>query len=810
MKRAVAIAFIGACVGCSSLAPAPPEFECVGNDDNNDCAEGFVCELGLCRDASDFPPLAYIGVDVQEVAGGQAQFRVELAGCDEEILSTGSAVQVLSLPRAELARTLSLGVFNELIDADGNQRPIDATFTVTQPSRFNRDTVRRQVTYAIPEDSDDTEIAIPWPRYFVDNALPDFLSADGYIQWQIQPLPVEDTPARAARYHMLAPPITDKERPCAIDLDCCPAGETCDAEDVRNACVPSEGACRVAFDDSVTYRYPYPDACDRQIRGRVIVVDESLQELERLPGASVTLRHVDAPRERLGVPQLDSLPIEERPSQCTRDNQCAAGLICNEQTEQCELPLDGLTAWSGSVPLEADPGTEGSFSARTFTYCEGLPTNAPLTRPFEVTVTPPQEGLPSVVLHAEVAFDPIQGGQKPSADFARDLCVPQWGTAQTVTLALDGNARDLLEGYTCCDVDCLPRTEAEAQAEAPPEPRAACSGASSGAAPTYRIEAPLTLPAQTSLAWNDETSPCLPLVFGSLRRTGACETVDQTGAVAPSCDVLLPEPDDEGSRVFSVRLETPTGSVLGSVDTTLSLVSEGGTREVNVELPPRSLLRGHVRLPESLCDPEVDGRDCGSPGAQVLAERLRMSGETVDNTPGPYFHQVSTFYDPTADPDARAGAYVLPLDPGVWVVTALPNSTSPGGPAKLLLVDLRNAPTEAEQDLVLDEGILVTLDVGTFDRRSQVIPLDTGSWLLDTEEPLRHPDRLDRVSPLDLVDLGSADECLVRPDATTTPGCRIRRLIGGSPLPPTQLGQVRFTARDLDSGAAVVCSQSAP
>ncbi|MEM6295248.1 MAG: hypothetical protein AAGA54_28510 [Myxococcota bacterium] len=811
LRQTALLAVAALCGACSSLAPKPPEVECTGVDDVAECGEGFACESGICRDASNRPPIAHIGFDVQEVASGQAQFRVEFAGCDQEVESTGNAIKVLSLPRAQVARRLFLGVFDP-DDTQGTPQPLDATFTLSQPSRFNREGLRRQVTYALGEEAELDTLEVTWPRYFADNSLPSFLGADGYLLWQTQPAPVDDAPAAALRYQLVAPPVVLEDvqaRSCSDDRDCC-EDEGCDAEDVINACIPSQGQCRSAFDDLVTYTYNYERACDRQIRGTVVAVQDDLETARALPGSSVTVRHADAPADTpLSLARLEE-PVADPPSQCDDDEDCVEGLVCNRDTEQCELPLAGLTAWSGTVPAEPDPGAEGLFDARTFTYCAGQPTGEPLTRSFDVTVTPPEdEDLPTVVLRADVVFDPVQAGQTPPANFPKNLCVPEVGPSQALTLRLDGPARTLIDAYTCCDVDCLPRTEDDASGE-PPEPRTACGGAGSGTAPTYRVETPLQLAPELIAAWNAEDSPCLQFGFlddgsvGFLRRSATCETLDASGTAQPQCDLSLPAPADATARTYAVRIETPTGSVLGSLDTSIEVSLADGPLDVGLDLPPRTIVQGRVRLGDDVCDPlsEQDA-DCGSPGAQVLAERLRMSTETTDNTPGPYFHQVATYLDPTASVGGRDGAYALPLDPGVWVITALPDAGTPGGPAAFQILDLREGPETFDVDLTLQEGTLVTLDVQSFDRRAQVIPLDIGSWF-DSE--LVHPDRVDETGQARLVDLGARGECLAREgDSLAATGCRIRRLIGGTALPPTQVGQVRFTARDLDTEAGVIC-----
>jgi len=798
---------LAAAMGCSTLAPKAPEVECTTNEE---CVErlgvGFVCAVDVCRDGSNVPPIEYIGLDVQEVLGGQTRFRAEVAGCDAEVIDddTSNGVQVLSVPRREVAQRLRLAAYNELPPDTGAPSVVPSTFTVSQDSRFAREAQERQVTYDPEDPSTDPTVELSWPRYTVDNDLPSALADGGYLLWETQPLSDEDSTPRALRYQFITPPVSlgEGEAPCLTDLDCCPQGETCDPDDVRNACVTTLGECRHPFDDTAvyTYTYVYNEGCDRELNGRVVTVNDNLDVLGPMRGAGIVLRHADTEGEDpLTLTRLDDPSLAEREPECSPSVPCPDGLVCNETTEQCDLPLPGLTAWTGTVPTEADDGVAGNFEARVYIYCDAFPTTT-TTRSFDATITPPDElGAPSVTLHIDAVFDPVQPGGNSPADYSGDLCVPTIGAQEDITLALSGAPRSLLPGYTCCDIDCLPRTADDAES-GPPEASSQCSGATSGSTPVFRAETPLILDDEVLTRWNADDSPCVPVrpdendAVGVLRRSGSCGTTSMTGTPeddALQCNLQLPANSAEGARTYDLRIETPTGSVSGSVDTNIDVAAEPGTTIYDIALPDRIMVRGRVVVGDCDEDGEADG-DCGSPGAQVLAERLRMAGETVANTPGPYFHQVPTFYDPTAADGERDGSYVLPLDPGVWIVTALPDSGTDGGPAHLSLLDLRTGATQREKNFELEPGILVTIDVSSFDRRSAIIPLDTGSWALETDDQLTHPDRMGQ--PDEVLDLGAPGECL---SADATIGCRIRRLVAGSSLPPSQIGQVRFTTRDL-------------
>src|SRR5690606_32841005 len=167
-------------------------------------------------------------------------------------------------------------------------------------------------------------------------------------------------------------------------------------------------------------------------------------------------------------------------------------------------------------------------------------------------------------------------------------------------------------------------------------------------------------------------------------------------------------------------------------------------------LAPRVLVTGVVDVDQVICGRRDPGEDCAAREAVVMAERLRMPDEPDGSVPGPYFHAVSTFYDPVAK---RDGAFVLPLDPGgVYVVTAVPAAGAEGGPAGYTLVDLRaDAPTPLEPlRLVLEDGVVVTLRLEQFESRTTVTPMDRGSYLVPGRTLQLEP----TAPPIDLNEIG--------------------------------------------------------
>ncbi|MCH9686570.1 MAG: hypothetical protein K0V04_34375, partial [Deltaproteobacteria bacterium] len=219
---------------------------------------------------------------------------------------------------------------------------------------------------------------------------------------------------------------------------------------------------------------------------------------------------------------------------------------------------------------------------------------------------------------------------------------------------------------------------------------------------------------------------------------------------------------------------------------------------------------GVVDVDDTICARREAGAGCAAREAIVLAERLRMPEDPVD-TPGPYFHSVTTHYDPIV---GRDGAFVLPLDPGgVYVITALPAAGAEGGPSAFSLLDLRGGipadPTPLR--LILEDGVVVTLALDQFDQRTSVVPIDRGSYLVDGEQ-LLHPGRLSMPDPVDLfIDLNREGECWT-PGDDARQGCQIRRLIPpGSSVARSQVGVVRFTARRSDqAGCPLRCPQPVP
>jgi hypothetical protein len=240
--------------------------------------------------------------------------------------------------------------------------------------------------------------------------------------------------------------------------------------------------------------------------------------------------------------------------------------------------------------------------------------------------------------------------------------------------------------------------------------------------------------------------------------------------------------------------------VLASGDFVIELGPQPPPRQT-LTLSPRVLVTGVVDVDDPVCARRPTGEDCAAREAVVLAERLRLPEEADGSVPGPYLHDVTTYYDPVA---GRDGAFVLPLDPGgVYVVTALPLAGAEGGPAGYTLIDLRGEVTLEPLRLVLEDGVVVTLRLDQFDQRTTVIPLDRGSHLAPGKL-LQLPGTDD---PIDLDEIGA---CWT-PANEGPQGCKIRRLIPpGYDLVRSQVGVVRFTARRSDAAQCAAHCPTSP
>lgn len=818
-RASLLLCVLGGLLSCSTGVSTSRQREC---GPTRPCEPGFICSEALtCVDARLDPPRLFLAFDVQErgLAGSTPEFRVEVAGCDREVelesLESGGRRRQIPIDRTRVAQTFLLSAQTEI--EPGMDGPIASSFKLSQPSRFFRNPLITDVTRRYAPESGGASpapVAIDWARHHPDDAaLSSTLGPGGYVLWTLSPDAVAPFAAPASRYEMLVPPSWTSE-PCVSDLQCCAEG----ACTVRGACLSTWGFCRpLPVSDSTPARFEFRSAydgyCDRGLSGKVTLLEDPTVPIG---GATVSIRHADLEdsacmaeevQNPLTLAPLDpvgfSVPTDDQaPDHCLDDSECASGQLCSPALERCVLKLDGMAAGNAST-ARTDPDNEvtdgGTFTARVYTYCEDRRTQRNC-RGYALTVTPPSDSvLPAINFEVEGQHDAFNPDTHPSAAIRNDLCIPDWGSPYTlpvlptgdpVVLAGAGTARP----YACCDVSCLPAT-AEDAASGAPIPRNSCSGRSAAGTPVIRFETTLQYTDALKDAWEDETRQChAPAVgddqiIGSLRRTADCPSDNAL------CSVRIATGTSDDPRLYTVRVEAPSGSLLGSVALTFDatdLASQEEPPQFSIPLPRRALVRGVVRLSSDLCAGDADNLDCDVENALVLAERLRRAGETEANTPGPYFHQVQTHFDPDTQ---TPGAFVLPLDPGTYIITALPGPRSEGGPARLQLFEIREDTDLGE--LILEPGLAVTVYASAFDRDAQITPFDTGSWIATR---LTHPERAGG-----LVDLNAPGECLVDTSADSLrAGCSIRRLLAVASQSLTQVQEIQFTARN--SPNASLCS----
>jgi hypothetical protein len=782
---------------CSTVAPAPETAECSADTDC-DTVAGEVCapDTRVCVPGSAVPPRRDLAFDIQEPQG----FRVEVDGCDCEV-TPDTANNTLGIRRSDLAQTFQLAIYREPGTDPAMATPADvlpASIQLSATTRFSAGPVPPVIAYPSTEGDPENQVLVPtearWPRYHPYDALPDQLADGGIVAWRSVP-----TSTAAPVWRLLRPLQTNPNKPCEQLEDGSWNDEVCiDLQSSipdPNFCLPGVGECTTIGDPHFAYSFNYDASCDRELHGNVVRVDG--MTLARIDGESVhdatlILRHLDTEAEdRLGTFALEPENPADRDHECNEhdrddpddDTGCVLpDEICDPGTRQCVLALAGRTA------ANATTDAAGKFSTQVYDYCEYETANLSLTRSFALTVTP-IDATPSVDFTFDVPFAPLEDDLPRPTAVPADLCIPDWGIPTTATVTLHGEPvtviGDAKQGYDCCDVSCLPATAEDAAATTELPSADSCDGGTGNGRPSAIVDTPLRDVLDPEV-W--EAAGCLPPLRGDDDRIGGIRSAPID--CEESCVLTgLAAGRDGGARDYTLRVEMPVGSFYRSKSYALPIDASSATTPQTIELEPRVLVRGHVLLDEDSCDAAApaDG-DCGSEGAVVFAERLRMPSDDPGITFAPYFHQVPTFYDPLA---GQRGEYVLPLDPGTYLLTALPVGSSAGGPAKIEVLEVPDGP-DIQHDLLLERGVIVTLDLGaSFDRSTQVVPLDRGSW-----RSLAHPGRVGDPTK-STVDLNALGECM---SATGDGRCRIRRLIAGTSITGSQLGQVRFIARS-DPGA---------
>lgn len=404
----------------------------------------------------------------------------------------------------------------------------------------------------------------------------------------------------------------------------------------------------------------------------------------------------------LGV-ELDELPA------CTETSECSTGHACALPAGRCVLNLFDTQA-SRDAPSDPD----GNVLVPIYNYCEGALITS---RELRVEVTPPEgSGLPTMQYYVSQPFAMVAVDSPVTDLMPGDLCMPAWAAPGEIALSYTGAPVKLLETtngeYVCCTDTCLP-TVLEDKA---PSTATECA------------EIPLTLELQAQMPAPDEDvwdeDGCLLPIDGS---PGTYSATKECGM--GECSVLASSGDtgeEATGLAYRAKLVSPVGSVFRSQ--TIDVVLEAGMVEFEaVELKPRVVLRGTVT-----CDPQL-GENCVPEDVAVVAERIRQDGD--GDPPPPYFF-------PTAS--LPNGDFTLLLDPGVYVVTAIPDRGSLAGPGEYRVLDLRSGSAIVDtvagvpiadistNPMVLKGGVPVVLRLRDFAPGGRVEPIDLGSWKYQT------------------------------------------------------------------------------
>jgi hypothetical protein len=725
--------------GCSTVADEPPP-EC---EENQDCGEGLICSIAqgsICVPEVQ-PPRANLGFDIRE---NFDEFRIELHGCDPEVSLEPGGSEVRVRSRDRLAREFEFSVrtrrdvetcetceVGSICDPDALTctSPVEADLELGQNSRFGLDRLVGRLG----------KYTIPIDPPLPEGELPPAVA----MVW-----PQYDSEDASAHW--------------ATQLEITPLSMPMGAARATLRRVIA-GTVEGAFELVSTHR------CQRNLFGDNASV--RLSTGAEVVGADVEFLYdesIAAPSTVIGPPQT-----------CSDDVPCPLGWACSD-LGTCALDLTNVSI--GKTTTVEDLQID-FLPVPLYTYCEGIPSPAddPLVLELFVRVLPPVEmGLPQVVYRIDQPFpDPVTPASSHSVPLAGTLCLPPWQPPHTIGFSVVGEPVELadteLGAYRCCSTDCLP-TQATDVEPIPPPDVDTCTGFDRVQFNTLWFlddeddEDDVTL-------WGIACGGTQPTTNSDGANGRYSRVPELTNCIDTPCTVDLTHGEDgEVGRLYDVAILQPQGSVFRSRRE--QVIVEANTLEFSpFELEPRVLLRGSIA-----CEAE-SGDDCNFANAVVAVERLRVATDET-NPLGPFF------FEGTSD---AAGSFVLPVEPGVYVITAYPAIGQPGGPAPLQILDLRSdsamvetpaggPPTATlDQPLELDEGVLVRALLKDFDVNTGVVPLDVGSW---TSDPA-----------FEGFDLNSTATCYGNPD-TAAQGCLIRKLRPTNTSISLLLSkQFQFTAR---------------
>lgn len=776
---------------CSTLAEVEPVSSCVSDDECNAKIPGQVCGGGICYDAS-LPPRAAIGLDVLG-SGLDSSLRVELRGDDTSTLRIDRTPVRYSVSlddrkldnekivpgvRDQLQITLS-----ETYNSGDKDRTIAlaGNLTLSQASRLGRDAVVSNplrfelVDPMTMQALEDPLISVPWARYDRDK--------DG-----------NDTPLLLA--------ITADD---GLDPDT-------NIQVYRGLVYRQLVRPQLPGVGTHTFAMRTRRECHRKIHGTLRLTDGGVPPSP----ADISFRHArrdpDAgaicdPAPESGTPAvcspqtiaaLDSLPEcitgndcprpygchtsgDSKRCGCDSDDECPLGQVCELTSKRCALDLGDLVATKG---IASTVDMDNQYDAWIYTYCES-DLEGDREMEFIISAAPRNvDGvgpapLPSLTYHTTIDF-PWSNGMRPPAEADR-ICLPAWDPPQSLAFQLSSAPQKLYtdakdRAWVCCNTSCLDNLDTMAS-----------PGTAPASCPLGAIVTARTVFTPEPEAWKEAScmelernDPSLP--EGSQRVTYG--PFDRTTCAQPGtpCEISLSH--GETNLEYEIRIEPPVGSLVRSAILPPQLVDAGTGSITPVQLEPRVLIRGRVTLPPS--DEACSATLPCLPDAEIMAERLRLPDEDPATTLGPYFYTAQTI---PGSPDDPTRDFVLAVNPGVYLVTALPQSGSQGGPARIAVHDLRldsslvntkgPIPTAELETIELAAGKLLTIELDNFDRNSVAVPLDLAGW---RGQIAGDPD----------LDLNSVDTCY----GGNGRGCLIRRLRPGkSGLSPSQEQFVKYLTR---------------
>lgn len=774
-SRALVVAVLAG--ACSTAAPEEQDRFCV---DDSDCQQGQICSNSLCYE-NELPPREPIALDVRTDSLSGFQFRIEFRGEDRHLTEVVEPPPVrfyVDQPdvRDRLLIRLKEWQYSDLIAGEKAGAVGRATLELQEGSRLGRAPfVVTGLNY--PPKSWNGDPAEPpdlikaWPHYHLADE-------DGDQPLYLKLTYEDDAPGAPPEYRrgIVARQLARAGREASGD-------QAFEIETVRE--------------------------CHRKILGSIRFPEGPLAvdpPLDTPPTVKISMRH--AGRADDGDPMTpicDPAPLGETPATCAvetivnadypqcsgtlcpepygcypdpvtdvkrcgckYDHECPKGQVCNVEQQKCALDLADRLAIKD---VTADAVDDAAVASAVYIYCDADP-SADRTMEFIVRAEPDARlGLPRLNYRVVLTF--LVGDLTGSTPLGR-VCLPTWERARAIDLPLVGKPATLYRdgsdrAWTCCDTSCLSGSAppAEAPGVCPVRPAISVVGEFAVANPSL---------------W--EQAACMPLSGaddeGKVRVTYP-STITCPEDSEASCNISLsPGAPGGDGQTYTLRVEPPVGSLFRSATLPLTVTSDLTTANLE-ELQRRVLLRGRV------CQGQSAGGACeAANAAEVVAERV-IRGEDPDTLLGPYFYSMNTM--------PSSGDYVIPVNPGVYLVTALPSAAknSDIGPAPIVVVDLREgSPLLVEEDgvlvaeiddLKLKTGWVYTLELNDFDSSSRVIPLDVTSWV-----GLTDPDG-------EVLDLNAPGTC------QPSEGCQIRRVrSAGSPVRLPQDQIIRYVARAAASG----------